>query len=385
MNCKDLKYYKNDYISGVLPERINSQIEHHTNECRACRKEIEILRLLRKQVNSLSKSMQPDHDLWPGIEERISKKNKKNYPEIFHLVKEPELPGSEAAVKIPKLKKSRAAIIMGAASIIIAGIILGYFYFNQSPAAFWVVENLAGSPIIGNNNLEQYGMLEVGGWLETNEESRARIKVGRIGEVDVDPESRVKLIETKPSEHRISLDKGRIHAAIWAPPRLFFVETPSATAVDLGCMYTLEVDEEGSSFLHVTAGWVLFEFGEIESIIPFGASCFTKKGFGPGIPYFEDASDEFKTELSKFSFENGGKNSLQKILKHSREKDALSLWHLLIRTGGEEKNKVYKKLGGFISIPDKVSYEGIMNNDQKMLDILWETLGYGSRSMWDNF
>jgi hypothetical protein len=33
----------------------------------------------------------------------------------------------------------------------------------------------------------------------------------------------------------MALDHGLIHATIWAPPRSFVVDMPSAAAVDLGC------------------------------------------------------------------------------------------------------------------------------------------------------
>ena len=37
-----------------------------------------------------------------------------------------------------------------------------------------------------------------------------------------------------------------MHAVIDAPPRYFLVETASAIAVDLGCIYTLSADERGN-------------------------------------------------------------------------------------------------------------------------------------------
>jgi len=49
---------------------------------------------------------------------------------------------------------------------------------------------------------------------------------------------------------------------------IFIVETPLATAVDLGCKYTLEVQEDGSSLLHVTLGLVALERDARETIVP---------------------------------------------------------------------------------------------------------------------
>jgi len=39
---------------------------------------------------------------------------------------------------------------------------------------------------------------------------------------------------------------------------VFVVDTPSASAIDLGCAYTLHVNEDGSGTLRTTLGWVGF-------------------------------------------------------------------------------------------------------------------------------
>ena len=76
--------------------------------------------------------------------------------------------------------------------------------------------------------------------------------------IALEPNTRVQLVEARGREHRMSLERGTIHARIWAPPKLFFVKTPSATAVDLGCEYTLQVDDAGAGLVHVVLGWVAF-------------------------------------------------------------------------------------------------------------------------------
>src|SRR5207253_7821011 len=129
-------------------------------------------------------------------------------------------------------------------------------------------------------------------WLETDSSSRAKISVGRIGQVEVDPNTRLRLVQTRLTEHRLALARGRMQARIWAPPRLFFVDTPSAEAVDLGCAYTLAVDDAGGSLLQVTSGYVAFVRDGRESKVPAGAVCVTRPGIGPGTPYFADASEK---------------------------------------------------------------------------------------------
>src|SRR5437867_2595719 len=77
--------------------------------------------------------------------------------------------------------------------------------------------------------------------LETNASSEAQVKIADIGQLTIAPNTRIRLLVTRPDEHRIALDRGKVEALTIAPPRLFIVDTPAATAIDLGCKYTLEV------------------------------------------------------------------------------------------------------------------------------------------------
>lgn len=239
----------------------------------------------------------------------------------------------------------------------------------QEKAASWNVETLAGLPKIGNS--ADGGKLLVGEFLETDANSRARVQVADIGNVEIAPNSRLRLVGTKSTEHRISLERGQLHARIYAPPRLFIVDTPSAVAVDLGCEYTLEVDEGGNSKLHVTGGFVALENGKRESIVPAGAIALTRKGKGIGTPFSEDASIEFQAALYDFDFENGGSNALQTIIEEAGFYDSLTLWHLLSRVEKRERAQVFDALSLHVKPPAGVTPEGILNLDKKMLDAWW--------------
>ena len=109
----------------------------------------------------------------------------------------------------------------------------------------------------------------------------------------------------RPQSACASFDRGTIHAYIWALPGEFTVDTPSAIAVDLGCSYTLEVDDSGAGLLRTKLGWVGFKLDGHEAFIPAGAVCATRPKVGPGTPYFDDASASFRESLSKFDFATG--------------------------------------------------------------------------------
>jgi hypothetical protein len=147
---------------------------------------------------------------------------------------------------------------------------------------------------------------------EWDETSRARIHVGTIGRVDVGPRSRVRLLRAAPDDYRLGLAEGVLHAVVTAPPRFFFVETPSAVAVDLGCAYTLEVDEHGGGRLHVASGFVALEKSGRETLVPAGAVSALHPGRGPGLPYFEDAPAAVMGSVPRL--EDGDTTALEGLL-----------------------------------------------------------------------
>ena len=124
------------------------------------------------------------------------------------------------------------------------------------------------------------------------------MQVADIGTVTVEPGSRLRLLSTRAGHHRMELARGTMHATIWAPPNQFFVETPSTLAVDLGCAYTLTVDEDGGGLVTVLVGWVGFTTGDRESFIPAGFAAVTRPGIGPGTPYSERTSEAYRQALA---------------------------------------------------------------------------------------
>jgi hypothetical protein len=262
-----------------------------------------------------------------------------------------------------------AVLILAAASV---------WLITQSSRAGWEIARLQGTPTVGSDHLEDTGRLAVGDWLETDDSSRAEIKVGMIGQVEIKPNTRIRLVEAKLTDHRLALARGAMHATIWAPPRLFFVETPSALAVDLGCEYTLEVDDEGVGLLHVIRGYVALENEKgHESVVPAYAFCAMRPGFGPGTPYSEDATEAFRAALAKFDFESGGMEALNIILHEAREADTFTLWHLLFRVNPSERASVYDRMLALLPPPPGVTREGVLRGDKRMLDLWAEKFGLG--------
>jgi hypothetical protein len=271
------------------------------------------------------------------------------------------------------------SLATAAAVVLVAG---GGWLLYRAYSAGWAVQSVTGAPVVGGVPIEKSGAgvrLRVGEWVTTDATSRARLSVGRVGRVDVDPDTRVQLVQAGTDEQRMSLVRGTIHAQIWAPPKLFYVNTPSAVAIDLGCAYTLQVDDAGAGILRVTAGWVAFERDGRESFIPAGAMCATRPGVGPGTPRYEDAPSGFGEALATLDFgslEDPQRTAaLDLILSRARPLDALTLWHLLPRGTPAERARVCERLAALAPPPRGVSCEAVLRGEQAARDQWWDSLG----------
>jgi hypothetical protein len=288
-------------------------------------------------------------------------------------------PAVEAAFQKHQSRQPSALLRLRWALVAILIFILGgsvYWSLAHRPEARWEVVRLDGLPSVGAKPVRGAARIRAGEWIETDEKSRATVKVGEIGLLEVAPNTRLQVVSERSTEHRLALARGEIQATISAPPKLFFVETASGTAVDLGCEYALSADEVGSGLLHVTKGWVSFEWKGLESLVPAGASCRTRPRDGPGIPYFDDAPENLKNAVDRFGFEKASKSGLDIILAESRVRDTLTLWHLLQRVEPRDRERVYNRIAALTPVPAGISRELALKLDPETLrrwkdDLAW--------------
>ncbi|RPJ60007.1 MAG: hypothetical protein EHM23_11965 [Acidobacteria bacterium] len=369
MTCGKIQQELDDFVTGRLVPAEKSEVERHLLTCRECRSYAVWIGDLDLKAAALPDTIEPSRDLWPDILSRISARPDRS----AHIIR---LPGRSDTPALPAPKSagsarrgSRPLPIAAAFFVLIAlSSLLTLNVQQPNEQTAWTVTGLAGTPMIGVRPASEGGSLPVGEWLETDGASRAEIEVANIGQVELRPNSRLRVLRSGANEHRMALDKGSMSALILAPPRLFFVETPSALAVDLGCAYELTVDSKGNGHLAVTAGWVALEYEGRQSLVPAGASCVSRPGSGPGTPYFTDASADFQTALNEIDLGFSLDAALGELLRKSRVRDTLSLWHLLPRLSAERRELVWERLNELLPAPEGVTREGILGLNQPMLD-----------------
>jgi predicted anti-sigma-YlaC factor YlaD len=329
------------YLDGQFPPEAHARVAAHLAQCRRCRSELEQVAMARAVLQRLPVVKAPEA-LWKSI---------------------------EAASDARRRQKSRPAAAWRYAFAVLSLVLAvgGYLMLRSRPESRWELVRLNGSPTVGGRQIPARKTIRTGYWVETDGTSRARIRVGDIGSVDVEPNTRVRLVSTGASGHRLALASGKIKAAISAPPRLFFVDTPGGTAVDLGCEYDLHCNRSGEGVLNVRTGWVALEWNGRDSLVPAGASCRMWPGAGPGTPRFDDAPARLAQALDVIDATAERREALGIVLAEARVRDTLSLWHLLSRVDSADRLRVYERTAALAPPPAGVERKRILQLDKDSL------------------
>lgn len=245
----------------------------------------------------------------------------------------------------------------------------------------WAVTGVEGEVRVGRSAASVSDKLKAGQPVVTGPAARVSLENEDFGEVSLAPESSMRVVQSREGRDVMSLERGRLHAFIWAPPRQFVVDTPSSRAIDLGCEYTLTVDPRGDGLVEVELGWVAFQFGPQESFIPAGAACRTTRRNGPGIPFFQDAGKDFLDALQSYETAADSK-ALNAVLAAARKEDGLTLWHLLKRVPAERRAVVFDRFAELVALPAEVHRDKAVARDPATLDLCWNALGLDDAGWW---
>ena len=260
-------------------------------------------------------------------------------------------------------------------SAIAAGTVLatGALYAARSTGTPWQVSAAHGTPIVRTaNGVVSGGALTRGGVVETDAHSTARVNVGRIGHAELAPGSRLRLVDDGTQVHRLTLERGTMHASVDAPPRYFLVQTASALAVDLGCEYTLTVDERGNGLLTVDEGEVELQSGNVRVAVLAGNAAALYAGRAPGLPYPVNASAALHRAVAAYDADARDVHALDAVLVAADSGSTITLWHLLQRVNPLDRERVYVRLAAIAPAPRTVSRERVLRGESGALQ-RWRT------------
>jgi len=165
-----------------------------------------------------------------------------------------------------------------------------------------------------------------------------------------------------------------VNVRLWAPPGVFAFRTPSGTVRDLGCIFNLTVEADGTSRVRVDTGWVQMDNDFGESLVPAGAESVMRRMARPGVPIYVDTSSVFAAAIREA--QDGGdaaeRRELDTILHTARRRDVLTLLMLANASPVEIKRMLLGRAAQLWPPPPGVSVNAIVAGDR---DQLWRWHG----------
>jgi FAD/FMN-containing dehydrogenase len=82
------------------------------------------------------------------------------------------------------------------------------------------------------------------------------------------------------------------------------------------------------------------------------------------------------------AFDAGDPHAVAAILAAARERDGLTLWHLLTRVEPDQRGAVYDRLAELVPMLPGASRDGVLRGDPAAIDRCWDALGLENTSWW---
>ena len=263
-----------------------------------------------------------------------------------------------------RLRRFRAPA--AAAAVLVTGITTLLLRPAQWSVRAEGIVTVANAPVTSSTRLQP------GESLVTGEGSSARVKVGSIGEVQLGAGSVIRLESAGATGHRFALERGEVHARIWAKPRFFEVATARVRAIDLGCVYTLRVDEQGTASLEVFYGAVELVDPRGTTFVPAGNAAGTDSS-GRSVPWPLTSAPAFRSAATVLSSGARDDGALAALLGGADERATITLLHLLPRVDASLREPITTRLAALVPPPPDVAIERVLALDAGAL-AAWEAV-----------
>ena len=136
----------------------------------------------------------------------------------------------------------------------------------------------------------------------------------------------------------------------------------SADAIDLGCEYSLTVDDEGTGLLSVSYGSVSLEREKRAStLVVEGTSCKIGEN-GPGTPLSLSANPALRKAADELDAGDG--TAFDRLLAAAGDGDTATLWHVMRRMDPEERGRAWDRLAKIAPPPATAPRDAVVRGER---------------------
>jgi hypothetical protein len=195
-----------------------------------------------------------------------------------------------------------------------------------------------------------------------------------VGNVFVDENTVLFLEKAKDGDNRLNFKSGKIKITNTIELPDFIVVFKNYEIKDKSGEFTVSTDDSKNFTINVNNGFVEIIHNEQSTFLNKGYVCNIIDGFDPGTPYNISASDSLKNEIQNFDYNNGGDNSVDKIISISEQKDMLTLLAMIPHASQLKRQVLYQVITNNFPPPEEVTRMGIIKGDSRMLFLWWQEI-----------
>lgn len=354
MNNSHVQEYFDEFYSNELNQERKDLVQKHLNECAECASEYSAFITLKDRVRNLKKEITPPKQIFENIETKINKKEVKmsNDIKITPLSNNIlTIDFNEDKKESPALKQtsfiSRNWYWFASAAVILLIVSVALMntsrkgVFSVEEMSNWKLVNLKGDAFVNGVKSDK---VNVGDWIQTDSISSVVLKIANVGDVSIEPNTKVRFIQSDDNVSRIEVMYGTVNTSTSQADK-FILQSSNMKVQDKGGSYSFKVDDKGNGVIYVNNGIANIESGDKSAVVTDGKFCYYKPEYGVGIPFRKDSKPEFQNALYNYDFNNGGVNSVYYAIANAMPEDYSSLLNLIPRVDDKTKYLVYNKLG----------------------------------------
>lgn len=378
MNCFQVQEYFDEFYSNELNSDTKKIIQEHLDNCSECSKEYSCFTQLKKKAASLKKEITPPKLIFETIEKEIYRKDSQmqNDIKITPLSKNiltidffDDKKDANSTKDPGFLFKNWYWLASAAVVLLVVSIVFlsktSKNIFSAEDMANWKLVSLKGGAFINGVKSDK---VSVGDWIQTDSVSSVVLKIANVGDVSIEPNTKVRFIQSDNNVSTIELMYGTVNTSTSQPDK-FILQTNNMKVQDKGGSYSFKVDDKGNGVIYVNNGMANVESGDKSAIVTDGKFCLYKPEYGIGIPFRKDSKPEFQNALFQHDFNNGGVQAVYSAIANAMPEDYSSLMNLIPRVDNQTKYLVLNKLGKLVpQVMSTINIDSLDEYDDKDLE-----------------
>ncbi len=390
MTCENIHDFANKFLDKDITEQELAELEVHLEFCRNCNRTFGSYKKLSFELNNIESVITPPASILEqlivdlqstGISETSIDDRKKGETEEKKSRPVDKKPEKKDKIKPEELlfsskqeifwKRHKLKILIAILAFLFCAVATIYFIlFYSKSTSPWQIIGYSGKYYFSEQK-NSANNLYLNQKLITDVNSHVIIAIPKLGKINLGPLSEIQLVNDKENESGISLYKGKVEVSTFTQNKHFSVETMNAKFTENLTNFSVEQKNTGITHIEVTSGLLLIQSSKEFFTLSAKYSCdiITKKSYN--IPFRVDGNPQFISALKELDSGNNTSEIIAQIAANAKESDAITLWHLLKRVSKNYRILIFNKLNEFFPIPQKVTKDGIIALDNKMLQI-WQ-------------